>query len=128
MDITEAQIEFAGLHRPLARVMVDEDGLVVFPDPLYQPGQRLIYDLSQSGEIEPRTKPLSDPLAIFDGFLPEWRSQDNSDDPWPVLDCRNVNLKRTPVTWSEWIAYWGKGGRPGRLPERARLDFLPSEI
>ena len=128
VDITEAQIEFAGLHRPLARVMVDEDGLVVFPDPLYQPGQRLIYDLSQSGEIEPRTKPLSDPLAIFDGFLPEWRSQDNSDDPWPVLDCRNVNLKRTPVTWSEWIAYWGKGGRPGRLPERARLDFLPSEI
>ncbi|MEI7924181.1 MAG: hypothetical protein WCJ40_19910 [Planctomycetota bacterium] len=128
VDITEAQILFAGLHRPLARVMVDEDGLVVFPDPLYQPGERLIYDLSQSGEIEPRTKKLTDPLAILDGFLPEWRSHADPDNPWPVLDARNVNLKRTPVLWSEWIVYWGKGGRPGRLPERARLNFLPSEI
>ena len=128
VDLTEAQIAMTGLQRPLARVMVDEDGLIVFPDPLYQPGARLIYDLSQTGEIEPRTKSLSDPMAILDGILPEWRNTEKQDDPWPVLDDRSINLKRTPVTWAEWVAYWGKGGRPGRLPERARLTFLPEEV
>lgn len=125
VDITESQVLNSSIMRPLARVMVDSDGLVVFPDPLYRPGERLIYDLTQIGEIEPRTKSLSDPLAIFDSILPEWRTDENGDEPWPVLDSRHVNLKQTPVYWSEWVAYWGKGGRPGRLPERARLEFLP---
>lgn len=125
VDMTKTQIERTGLMRPLARVLVEEDGLVVFPDPMYRPRERFIYDLSQPGQIEPRTKPITDPLAILDGILPEWRNTDEEDDPWPVLDAQNVNLKRTPVTWAEWIAYWGKGGRPGRMPERARLEIVP---
>lgn len=124
VDMTTTQIESTGLMRPLARVLVEEDGLVVFPDPLYRPRERYIYDISQPGLIEPRTKPFSDPLAILDGILPEWRSSED-DDPWPVLESEKVNLKRTPVSWAEWISYWGKGGRPGRLPERARLQILP---
>lgn len=124
VDMTATQIERTGLMRPLARVLVEEEGLVVFPDPMYRPRERLIYDISQFGSIEPRTKPITDPLAILDGILPEWRATED-DDPWPVLQSQQVNLKRTPVTWAEWVAYWGKGGRPGRLPERARLEIFP---
>ncbi len=124
VDMTTTQIERTGLLRPLARVLVEEDGLIVFPDPLYRPRERFIYDLSQPGLIEPRTKPITDPLAILDGILPEWRS-DEDDDPWPAIESERINLKRTPVSWAEWVVYWGKGGRPGRLPERARLEIVP---
>ncbi|MFM1803008.1 MAG: hypothetical protein RJA81_2360, partial [Planctomycetota bacterium] len=124
VDLTESQIRNASLIRPLSRLMVDHDGIVIFPNPLYRPGERIIYDLTESGEIVPRTKSLSDPFAILDGILPEWRIE-NDDEPWPIIDSHQLNLKHTPVYWQEWITYWGKGGRPGRLPERARLNFLP---
>jgi hypothetical protein len=127
VDLTETQITHSGLIRPLTRVMVDHEGLVIFPDPLYHPNERFFYDLTVTGEIVPRTKSLSDPFAILNGILPE-RPLTEIDEPWPAIDSRSVNMKQTPVTWSEWVGYWGKGGRPGRLPERARLNFLPRDF
>ena len=127
VDLSETQITHSGLIRPLTRVMVDHEGLVIFPDPLYHPNERFFYDLTVTGEIVPRTKSLSDPFAILNGILPE-RPLTEIDEPWPAIDSRSVNMKQTPVTWSEWVGYWGKGGRPGRLPERARLNFLPRDF
>lgn len=126
VDLTESQIENSGIIRPLSRMLVDHEGLVVFPDPLYHPHDRIYYDLTIDGEILPRTKSLSDPFAILNGIIPD-RLFHDSESPWPAINSREINLKQTPVTWAEWVSYWGKGGRPGRLPERARLSFLPRD-
>ncbi|MFM7130050.1 MAG: hypothetical protein ACKO0V_11905, partial [bacterium] len=126
VDLTESQIVNSGISKPLSRVLVDYEGLVVFPDPLYHPHDRIFYDLTIDGDILPRTKSLSDPFAILNGIIPD-RLVFDDDSPWPAINSREINLKQSPVTWAEWVAYWGKGGRPGRLPERARLAFLPRD-
>jgi hypothetical protein len=85
VDLVREQL-LAGFEPLMPNYEFCEQGLIVWPDALYQ--SQAVYDLHANPEIVPQ---VSAPLA---------------DHHLPTLDARQVVFGRNPILWSGWVEMW----------------------